>query len=338
MASQSWIDLIKKGNKSSAYAASGNLVIAIAKAIGATVSGSGAMLASTLHSFADSVNQGFVFAGSVLAEKEPTSRFPTGFGRVINIFVMIAVIIVTILGYESVKEGWHLIQHPKESGSFWLNTGILLLNIAIDGWILVKAMKEINKEAKEEASGWKIPSQAIQNLPQASPPTRLVFFEDIVAVTGALLALIAVTITTFTNIAILDGVVTLLIGLLMFAVAFRVGYENMIGLIGVAAPREVERDVAESILEHGQVVDIRRMRIVKEGRTYHVEAMLELEKGLSLAEADDIKFKVWDRLLKNDDISDASLGIIESNEEKDWDPKKNERNSSWSHPQDTEEE
>ncbi len=321
MGSQSWKELFKQGNKSSAVAAGGNLIIAIAKTFGAVISGSGAMLATALHSYADTVNQGFVYFGSVLAQRDPTPRFPTGFGRVINLFVMVAVLIVTVLGYESIKEGWHLIQHPKESGGFWLNIAILILNVVIDGAILIKVMKEINKEAREEdVSGFQIAPASLRNLSNATPPTRLVFFEDIVAVTGAFLAIITVVVTTFTNFAILDGITTLLIGILMLAVALRIGYENTLGLIGVSAPKDVEEDVGKRILEHKQVEDIRKLRVVKEGREYHVEAMLELTPGLSLAEADDIKFKVWEKLQNSPDISDVTLGIVESNEEQDWDP------------------
>lgn len=327
---------------SSATAAGGNLIIAIAKTVGAVVSGSGTMFATALHSYADSINQGFVYFGSVLAQRDPTPRFPTGFGRVINLFVMVAVLIVTVLGYESIKEGWHLIQHPKEkSGAFWLNISILILNVVIDGAILIKVMKEINKEARDErVSGFQIVPGAIRNLPDATPPTRLVFFEDVVAVTGALLAIMAVIVTTFTNFALLDGITTLLIGVLMLAVALRIGYENTLGLIGVSAPKDVEEDVGHKILEHEQVDDIRKLRVVKEGRAYHVEAMLELTPGLSLAEADDIKFKVWDKLLKSPDILDVTLGIVESNEEQDWDPDQQEQKEvkEWNNPGENEEE
>ncbi len=327
---------------SSATAAGGNLIIAIAKTVGAVVSGSGTMFATALHSYADSINQGFVYFGSVLAQRDPTPRFPTGFGRVINLFVMVAVLIVTVLGYESIKEGWHLIQHPKEkSGAFWLNISILILNVVIDGAILIKVMKEINKEARDEkVSGFQIVPGAIRNLPDATPPTRLVFFEDVVAVTGALLAIVAVIVTTFTNFALLDGITTLLIGVLMLAVALRIGYENTLGLIGVSAPKDVEEDVGNKILEHEQVDDIRKLRVVKEGRAYHVEAMLELTPGLSLAEADDIKFKVWDKLLKSTDILDVTLGIVESNEEQDWDPdqQKQKEVKEWNNPRGNEEE
>lgn len=107
------IDKLKKGNTSSGFAAIGNTFLAVIKGIAAMVSGSGTMFASTMHSLADAVNQGFVYFGSVLAELPATKRFPTGFGRVINIFCMVAVVVVTIMAYETIMEGWHLLQHPQ---------------------------------------------------------------------------------------------------------------------------------------------------------------------------------------------------------------------------------
>jgi cation diffusion facilitator family transporter len=314
--------LIKKGNKSSAVAAIGNAIIAGSKAIAFVMSGSGAMFASAMHSLADAVNQGFVFVGSVLSEKKPTQRFPTGFGRLINIFCMIAVIVVTIMAYETIKEGWHLLQHPVENtGGFWVSIIVLIINLVIDGAILIKAMKEILKEARvENINGWGIISGAFRNVGRAAPPTRLVFYEDIVAVTGAFLALIAIVITSFTNFNALDGLATIVIGILMIGVAFRVGYDNMVGLIGVAAPQEIVERVQKSIFSDKEVADIRKLRIIQEGRYYHVEGLIELRKGLSLSVADDIKFRVQDQIMADPDITDVTLGIIEDDGIKDWSP------------------
>lgn len=317
---ESLMSLVKKGNTSSAVAMIGNAVLAICKGGAFLVSGSGAMFASAMHSLADAVNQGFVFVGSVLSEKKPTPRFPTGFGRVINIFCMIAVIVVTIMAYETIHEGIHLLQHPvAHSGGVWINIAVLVLNILIDGAILIKAMKEILKEARApEAKGFALMPAAFKNVGRAAPPTRLVFYEDIVAVLGALFALISVVVIALTNFALLDGMVTTLIGLLMIAVAFRVGYDNMIGLIGVAAPKDIEDKVSQTILADKQVADIQMMRIIQEGRYYHVEGLIELHKGLTLADADDIKFRVQQQLMTNPDIADASISIIEDDGIHSW--------------------
>lgn len=313
--------LVKRGNKSSAMAMAGNAVIAATKGVAAAMSGSGAMFASAMHSLADAVNQGFVFVGSILSEKKPTQRFPTGFGRVINIFCMIAVIVVTIMAYETVKEGWHLFLHPaKVHGGLWLNIAVLIINLIIDGAILIKAMKEINVEANAQIKGTGIFLGAFKNVRRAAPATRLVFYEDLVAVSGALLALVAVVVTALTNFDALDGLTTILIGLLMFGVGFRVGFDNMVGLIGVAAPKDIEEKVVKMILADADVTDINKIRITQEGRYYHVEGYVELRRGLSLAVADDIKFRIRDTLMSDSDIADVTIGIIEDNGIKDWPP------------------
>lgn len=319
--SESISSLIKKGNKSSLIASIGNAFLAVAKFFAATFSGSGALFASAMHSTADAVNQGFVYIGSILSEKKPTPRFPTGFGRVINIFCMVAVIVVTIMAYETIREGLHLIQHPQDTGSgFWINIGVLVLNLLIDGFILVKAMKEINVESRSEATGFGIVTGSFKNVGRAAPPTRLVFYEDLVAVTGAALALIAVVVISMTSFVIIDGIVTILIGLLMIGVAFRVGYDNMVGLIGVSAPKDIEERITKIILSDHDVTDINNIRIIQEGRYYHVEARIELREGFTLAEADDIKIRVKENVLKDPDIADVGIGIIEDDGDIDWHP------------------
>lgn len=315
--------LLKKGNTSSLMAALGNTAVAAAKGVAAALSGSGAMFASAMHSVADAINQGFVFAGSVLAEKQPTRRFPTGFGRVINLFCMVAVMVVSFMAYETILEGIHLLAHPAEASNFWLNFAILLIAILIDGAILWKAMKEIVREARVEAKGLAIVPAAFRNVGRSAPPTRLVFYEDIVATLGAALALIAVIVTQLSDFKMLDGIATILIGLLMVGVAFKVGYDNMVGLIGVAAPKDVEDRVAGLLLADPDVRDINRLRILQEGRTYHVDGYVELRVGLTLADADDIKFRLRATLLNDPDITDVTLGILEDNGVRDWRPELN---------------
>lgn len=311
------IDFFKKGNKSSGIAAIGNTFLAIIKGIAAFISGSGSMLATTLHSVADATNQGFVFFGSALAEKEPTKRFPTGFGRVVNLFVLAAVVFISIMAYETILKGWKLIQHPEDSTNIWLNVGILAVAILIDGYVLIKAMKEIAAETRSKTKGLSFIKNAFKNVGLAAPPTRLVFYEDIVATLGALVALIAVVISNVTGLYFLDGVGTMLIGILLIGIALKIGYDNTMGLIGVAAPKVVEDRIADIILSDEDVVDIDKLRILQEGRKYHVESYIELTAGLSLAKADDIKYRVRDSVLADNDVDDVTMGIIETDGDKD---------------------
>ncbi|MCH1627650.1 cation diffusion facilitator family transporter [Ferdinandcohnia quinoae] len=314
----SFISLLKKGNKSSAIAAIGNTILAVIKGVAAAISGSGTMFATTLHSIADATNQAFVFLGSALSEKAPTKRFPTGFGRVVNLFVLIAVIVISIMSYETIIKGWELITHPKASTNIWLNIIILVIAVIVDGFVLVKAAKEIASETRSTATGMSILTSAFKNVRLAAPPTRLVFYEDIIATLGALLALISIVVAYFTGLYYLDGVGTILIGILLIGIAIKIGYENTIGLIGVAAPKVVEDRIASIILADPDVVDINKMRILQEGRRYHIESYIELKEGLSLAVADDIKYRVRDSLLTDPDVGDVTLGILETDGKTDW--------------------
>lgn len=314
----SLVEFLKRGNKSSGMAALGNTFLAICKGFAAAVSGSGTMLATTLHSIADALNQFFVFIGSAISEKEATKRFPTGFGRVVNLFVLIAVIIISIMAYETVLKGWHLIQDPKPSSNLLLNVGIMILAVVVDGGILIKAMKEIAHETRTDAKGMGMFKNAFKNVNYASPPTRLVFYEDLIATGGAFLALFSIVLADLTGFYLLDGIGTLLIGILLIGIALKIGYENTIGLIGVAAPKVVEDRIAKIILSDPDVVDIHTLRIVQEGRQYHVEGYLELRKGLSLADADDIKFRVRDKVLNDHDVDDVLMGIIETDDVQTW--------------------
>ncbi|PLR90075.1 cation diffusion facilitator family transporter [Bacillus sp. T33-2] len=312
------VGFLKRGNKSSGIAALGNTVIAVCKGAAAFISGSGTMLATTLHSVADALNQAFVFLGSAISEKEPTKRFPTGFGRVVNLFVLIAVIVISIMAYETILKGWEIIQHPKPSSNLWLNIAVMLLAVAIDGAILIKAMKEISHETRIKAEGMALIPAAFKNVSMASPPTRLVFYEDLIATFGAMLALVSIILAHMTGFYLLDGIGTLLIGLLLIGIALKIGYENTVGLIGVAAPKQVEDRIARIILSDPDVVDINTMRIIQEGRQYHVESYLELREGLTLADADDIKFRVRDKVLSDPDIDDVTMGIIETDDVQNW--------------------
>ncbi|MFI2856510.1 cation diffusion facilitator family transporter [Paenibacillus sp. JSM ZJ436] len=313
--------MIKQGNTSSGIAALGNTCLAIIKAIAAGISGNGTMFASAMHSIADAVNQGFVFVGSVLAEKKPTKKFPGGFGRVINLVCMVAVIVVTVMAYETILKGFKLLQYPEESSNFLLNLIVLLVAVVIDGSILLKAMKEIVKETKADLTEGGLVRSAFRNVGRAAPPTRLVFYEDIVATSGALFALVAIVFAEFFSFSLLDGVATILIGFLMIGVAFKVGYDNMVGLIGVSAPRDVEEKISSLILRNPDVTDIRRLHIIQEGRTYHVEAYIELRSGMTLSEATQTKTRIAAKLTSDHDVSDVVLGILEDDGVRMWNPK-----------------
>lgn len=195
-----FFELLKEGNKPSLLAAIVNTIIAILKGFAFFFTGNVAMFAEMMHSIGDAANQFFVFIGSSLSKKAPTSRFPNGFGRVVNLVCLGAVLIVGILSYETIIEGWHHIQHPIESGGLYITLGVLAIAIILETFVLYKAGKEVLHEAGvESAKGLAPLTLGFAHLDRAKPATKLVFMEDLVATSGGILAFIAVLIAHFTG-------------------------------------------------------------------------------------------------------------------------------------------
>src|SRR3954470_2336775 len=148
--------LLKQGNRSALTAAIVNTVIAIIKGAAYLFTGNVAMFAETMHSLGDAANQFFVFVGSALSKKAPTEKYPNGFGRLVNLVLLGAVLIVGIMAFETIKEGYHHIVHPTESGGFFINIIVLAVATLLEMFVLFKAMKEILHEIEMEASGLQV--------------------------------------------------------------------------------------------------------------------------------------------------------------------------------------
>jgi len=65
------------------YALGANFGIFVAKCIAAVMTGSSAMLAEAIHSFADCGNQGLLLRGMKEAKRAPTAEHPLGHGGVV---------------------------------------------------------------------------------------------------------------------------------------------------------------------------------------------------------------------------------------------------------------
>jgi divalent metal cation (Fe/Co/Zn/Cd) transporter len=76
------------------YALGANGGIALAKGVAAFFTGSGAMLAEALHSFADCGNQVLLLVGMQQAKKLPTPDHPMGYGRVVYLWSMMVGVVV----------------------------------------------------------------------------------------------------------------------------------------------------------------------------------------------------------------------------------------------------
>lgn len=303
--------LLKEGNKPSLLAAIINTIIAVLKGGAFILTGNVAMFAEMMHSIGDAANQYFVFIGSALSKKAPTSKFPNGFGRVVNLVLLGAVLIVGILAYETIVEGWHHILHPIESGGLYITLGVLAIAIILEIFVLYKAGKEVLHESGiKESKGFAPLTQSFIHLNRAKPATKLVFMEDLVATTGGILAFFAVLIAHLTGFLQVEGIASIIIGLMMFYVVGRVFLENARGAIG-ETDEQMLNHIAHLVTDHKDVKDIKKLSVVKEGEYLHVELVAEVEPTISIAEADDIRDHLIDLIINQQSVQDVSISFDE---------------------------
>ncbi len=310
--------LLKKGNKSALIAAIVNTIIAIVKGGAYFLTGNVAMFAETMHTLGDAANQYFVFIGSALSKKMPTDRFPNGFGRLVNLVLLGAVLIVGIMSYETIKEGYHHILHPKESSGILINLSVLGVAVILEGFVLYKAMKEVIHESHIEAKGFGIVTKSFSGLRRAKPATKLVFMEDLVATSGGIIAIIGILLSYFAGLHIAEGIASVIIGLMMFYVVGRVFLDNAKGVLG-EADDELEEKIAEYIFTNSEIKDIKTLFAVKEGEDYHIEMKLEINPELTVAKANDIKDRIEGKVLEIKGVTDVIIEFDEDDGIQTWD-------------------
>ncbi|THE10578.1 cation transporter [Bacillus timonensis] len=309
--------LLKNGNKSSLIATIVNTIIAIIKGVAFFFTGNVAMFAETMHSLGDAANQFFVFIGSALSKKMPTENYPNGFGRLVNLVLLGAVLIVGIMSYETIKEGFLHIQHPTESKGIAINLSVLGLAAILESYVLFKAMKEVLHEAHVEASGFAAVGKSFSHLGKATPATKLVFMEDLVATLGGLIAIIGILLSYYGGFHAAEGIASIIIGIMMFYVVGKVFLDNAKGVLG-EADEDLENKIAEFIFTNPEIKDIKTLFAMKEGEDFHIEMKLEIEPNLTVKEAFQIKDRIEKEIQSIKGVTDVIIEFVEDDGVKTW--------------------
>ena len=123
-----------------------NLCIAVAKGVGAAYSGSGAMLAETIHSAADCSNQLLLLLGVKQSKNPPTESHPLGYGRALYFWsFMVALLLFSGGGVFSIYEGFHKIEHPEPLEYLGISILILFFALLLEGWATWEILNEMNR-------------------------------------------------------------------------------------------------------------------------------------------------------------------------------------------------
>ena len=225
-----------------------NAGIAVAKFVGFLITGSSSMLAESVHSVADTSNQGLLLLGQHQSRKEadPLHQFGYGRSRYFYSFV-VALVLFTLGSVFALYEGYHKISHPEELTSPLVAIAILVIAICLEGYSFRTAVKE-SRPLKRSGSWWRF-IRASRN-----PELPVVLLEDSGALVGLVLAFAGVGLTMLTDNPMWDGVGTIGIGILLGVIAVVLMIEMHSLLIGEGATRDEDAAI-RAALEQTENVD-----------------------------------------------------------------------------------
>jgi cation diffusion facilitator family transporter len=225
-------------------AGSANLGIAVAKLVGGLMSGSSAMMSEAAHSFADTLNQGFLLAALRRSSRPADEQHPFGYGKERYFWSLLAAVAVFVLGAGfSIFYGVYSLITPVAQGGVGVALSILAVAFVLEGASWARAVWQLHSSAAAEgASLWD------HLMHEAEPTVRAVFFEDTAADIGVVIAAAGLLLDEALDSHMYDAIASLAIGLLLIGVAYVLGEQNRELLVGRAADAETIDSLREEIL------------------------------------------------------------------------------------------
>ncbi|KAA0080228.1 cation diffusion facilitator family transporter [Mycolicibacterium sp. P9-64] len=218
-----------------------NAGIAVAKFVGFVITGSSSMLAESVHSVADTSNQGLLLFGQRQARKQADDLHQFGYGRSRYFYsFVVALVLFTLGSVFALYEGYHKISHPEELTSPVVAIAILVVAICLESYSFRTAAVE-SRPLKGSASWWRFIRTS------RNPELPVVLLEDTGALIGLALALCGVGLSMLTGDPVWDGIGTVAIGVLLGIIAVILMIEMHSLLIGEGATSEEDKAIRAAL-------------------------------------------------------------------------------------------
>ena len=264
------------GSKAVVLAAlAGNSAITITKFIAASFTGSSAMFSEAIHSLVDSCNQGLILYGMKRSTRPADEDHPFGYGMELYFWTFVVAILIFAIGAGvSIYEGIDKILHPHTMTNVWINYLVLGFSFcfeAVAWWVALKAFRA-NKGRHGYVSAIRL---------SKDPAIFTVLLEDSAAMLGLLTALIGIALGQYLEMPILDGVASVVIGLILTVVAIFLSIECKGLLIGESARSPVVRGIRALAQAQEGVIHVNELLTMHMGpEDVLVTISLDFEDGL----------------------------------------------------------
>jgi cation diffusion facilitator family transporter len=229
-----------------------NLTIAAAKGVAAVMTASPSLLAETLHTLADAGNEILLGIAVKRGRRVPDATHPLGYGAELYYWALLAAIGMFVIGGAiSVWRGVEALLHPEELTDFWVGVVVLLIALALDGTSRVVASRRLQRQAQRRGLTTR------EMIAESADPTLItVYAEDSIDVIGAALALLALVLHEVTGSGVPDAIATILIGLLLGVVAWRLADRNRSLLTHQAVPERYQRQLRDGLAQTPEVLEV----------------------------------------------------------------------------------
>jgi cation diffusion facilitator family transporter len=234
-----------------------NTLIAVAKTGAAVVTGSASLVAEAAHSWADSGNQVFLMIANRRAGRPPDSAHPLGHGREAYVWSLFAALGVFLAGAAvSITHGVQELITPQPASNFVIGYVVLAVSFVLEGTSFLQS----TRQAKPEAAS--LHRDLIEHVLATSDPTlRAVFAEDSAALIGLVIAAAGLGLHQATGSPTPDAVGSILVGLVLAAVAVVLINCNRRFLIGEEADPRVRAAALQALLDEPEVARVTYLRL-----------------------------------------------------------------------------
>jgi len=221
-----------------------NLGIALAKLVGAIISGSASLLAESIHSLVDSTNQVFLLIGNKKSQKPADAKHPLGYGREAFFWsFMVAILLFSMGGLFAIYEGFHKLHDNSEVNSPLLGFVILLVSVILEGYSFWACLQEV-KNQNQFGTLW----NWFKNTKNSE--LVVIFTEDAAALLGLLIALISLSLAWITGQSFWDSLGSILVGVVLIVVSILLSIEVKSFIIGESSTQEIQLFIEKEVKQY----------------------------------------------------------------------------------------
>jgi len=234
-----------------------NFVVAVAKSVAAVVTGSASMLAEAAHSWADTGNEVFLLIASRRSRRPPDSAHPLGHGREAYVWSLLAALGLFVVGAAvSVTHGVQELSHPSPATDYVVGYVVLAVSFVLEGFSFLRAVGQARRTAAL------MERDLLGAVMATSDPTlRAVFAEDSAALIGLAIAAVGLGAHELTGSSTPDAVGSILVGILLAAVAIVLIDRNRAFLIGEEANPRLRAAAIRALLAEPEVARVTYLRL-----------------------------------------------------------------------------